>query len=813
MMDISLNKNEYKSHDVDFDVLLNKILSGKAVLFTGAGFSMSGVNVNGKNLMSGKSLAKKLCLLAGTKESENLRFASDYFIDKMGEASLVDILLNEFKVKSLSESQRYISSLNWRRCYTTNYDLAFENSAILEGNNVQCVDIGCDVKDYYKRGKLCVHLNGSINSLTEDSLNNTFKLSDSSYCSPDSFINSEWYYYFKKDTDFANAIVFIGYSLYDIEIKSILHQTADLKDKTYFITSAYEDDETLYTLNKYGTVIPIGLDGFVDRLKACSSSLQEKNEYIFTCFSEYEMDHVAVEIRDEQVEKMLMYGEIDDAYIDNYMMGNSKRPCLTTRDAVDEIKKSIFKNNIIITGALGNGKTILLKEIRSTLSSLPYTIYEVGDAEGDFIADVDYLGKLSQNSVILLDGYEQYLSIIKHIVKSDYGNITLILTARIADHEYHRSELDSFGFKYREINVDNLSEPELSSFVSIIDNLGLWGERAGLSHHQKVRELNGGNNGQLSIILLSMLNSPQIKEKIKDFVDELKKQKKYENTLIAACLCQIIGIPGTKSIISTIANDDMIYDNALLNNKNFKMLFKVSDGLVSSSSLLCVHLIKNNFSSSTISAFLIKVAAKFNKIESKNFEQDRIFKSMLKFSFVEQLMPDIMKRGSLQRYYEDLKIEVIWLTNNPHFWLQYAMSFLAFQNYPKAQQFLDQAYAIAHKKEGYHTDNIDTQQAKLLLLCCEKIPDGNKVYGNFVRANTLLRNLSVDIYMLRQVVRYKDFYEQNYSKLSKENKRNFLSSCKSMIRKIETQYNENTVGRYYYDTSLEVLNKITDSYD
>ncbi|EOC1352627.1 hypothetical protein ACI096_003640, partial [Cronobacter dublinensis] len=273
------------------------------------------------------------------------------------------------------------------------------------------------------------------------------------------------------------------------------------------------------------------------------------------------------------------------------------------------------------------------------------------------------------------------------------------------------------------------------------------------------------------------------------------------------------GIPGTKSIISTIANDDMIYDNALLNNKNFKMLFKVSDGLVSSSSLLCVHLIKNNFSSSTISAFLIKVAAKFNKIESKNFEQDRIFKSMLKFSFVEQLMPDIMKRGSLQRYYEDLKIEVIWLTNNPHFWLQYAMSFLAFQNYPKAQQFLDQAYAIAHKKEGYHTDNIDTQQAKLLLLCCEKIPDGNKVYGNFVRANTLLRNLSVDIYMLRQVVRYKDFYEQNYSKLSKENKRNFLSSCKSMIRKIETQYNENTVGRYYYDTSLEVLNKITDSYD
>lgn len=807
-MEFLLKNNNFKVQDVDYQGILSKINSGKAVVFLGAGFSMSGININNKNLMTGRALSRKLCNLSGTKESDNLRFASDYYIDQKGESSLIEILLQEYTVKETSEYQKMISSLNWRRCYTTNYDRSFEEAAKQNGINVQTVDIECDVKDYYKRGRLCVHLNGSINSLNQETLNSTFKLSDSSYCSPDSFIKSEWNYYFKKDMDFASAIFFIGYSLYDIEIKSILFQTPGLKDKTYFITSSNEDEETKYTLKKYGTVIPLGVEGFVQELEKTALLSVENNEYILSCFLEYQFDHEPLEIRDEQVEKMLMYGEIDDKYIDNFMLGNSKRPCLTYRDAVDEVKKNVFKNNIVITGALGNGKSILLKEIRVALSTLSYTVYEIGDSEGDYIADIDYIGKLSQNSIILLDGYEQYLNIIKHVVRSNYGNITLILTARIADHEYHRSDLDLCDFKYREVNIDSLSEHELSSVVSIIDNLGLWGERAGLSHSQKIKQLNDRNNGQLSIILLSMLGSPQIKDKIKKYVDEIKTCKKYDDTLIAACLCQIIGIPGTKSIISSIANDDMIYDNSILNNKSFRMLFKINDGIVSSSSLLCVHLLKNNFSSTALSSFLIKVASKFNKIENRNFEQDRIFKSMLKFSFVEQLMPDAMKRGSLQRYYEDLKIEVTWLTNNPHFWLQYAMSFIAFQNYEKAQQFLDQAYAIAENKEGYHTNNIDTQQAKVLLLSSEKVPDGNKVYSNFVRANTLLRNLNVDIYMLRQVIRYKDFFELNYTKLSKENKRNFISSCKYMINKIESQYNENSVGRFYYDSSIDVLNKI-----
>jgi hypothetical protein len=283
-MEFVLKNNNFKGQDVDYQGILSKINSGKAVVFLGAGFSMSGININNKNLMTGRALSRKLCNLSGTKESDNLRFASDYYIDQKGESSLIEILLQEYTVKETSEYQKMISSLNWRRCYTTNYDHSFEEAAKHNGINVQSVDIECDVKDYYKRGRLCVHLNGSINSLNQETLNSTFKLSDSSYCSPDSFIESEWNYYFKKDMDFASAIFFIGYSLYDIEIKSILFQTPGLKDKTYFITSSNEDEETKYTLKKYGTVIPLGVEGFVQELEKTALLSVENNEYILSCF-------------------------------------------------------------------------------------------------------------------------------------------------------------------------------------------------------------------------------------------------------------------------------------------------------------------------------------------------------------------------------------------------------------------------------------------------------------------------------------------------------------------------------------------------
>ncbi|WP_435868365.1 hypothetical protein, partial [Escherichia coli] len=68
-----------------------------------------------------------------------------------------------------------------------------------------------------------------------EDLTSKIKLSDSSYLSPDSFVNSDWYYHFKKDLETASAIVFMGYSMYDMDVKKFLFENPELQEKTYFV--------------------------------------------------------------------------------------------------------------------------------------------------------------------------------------------------------------------------------------------------------------------------------------------------------------------------------------------------------------------------------------------------------------------------------------------------------------------------------------------------------------------------------------------------------------------------------------------------
>ncbi len=182
-----------------------------------------------------------------------------------------------------------------------------------------------------------------------------------------------------------------------------------------------------------------------------------------------------------------------------------------------------------------------------------------------------------------------------------------------------------------------------------------------------------------------------------------------------------------------------------------------------------------------ITTQLQKIAKNFNSYKSKDFVQEKIFKAMLRFSFVERLLPDANKKGNLRKYYEDLKISVPWLKSDPHFWLQYGMANITFKEYRKAQTFIDQAYSLAKKKHNYHTSNIDTQQARLLILDAMNGTDHSKIFQMFDKAHKLLSRLDDDVYKYRQVEKYRDYFESCFSRLSRKNQSGFIHACKRMI--------------------------------
>ncbi|MDV7106164.1 SIR2 family protein [Vibrio sp. TH_r3] len=797
--------------DVDCDILVNKIRMGKAILFTGAGFSFGSKNTLGDEPLGAKDLSHKLSEKSKIPYNEDLMFTSDYFLSQNTPTDLIKILKDNYTLTSTSETQNTICSLPWRRVYTTNYDLSVEIASNTSGRRVDTIDIHHSYGEVSQpKTCLCVHLNGSINALDSETLNTSFKLSASSYVSSESFLSSGWHYGFKKDLERANAIIFVGYSLYDIDIQKILYEDESLKEKTYFVTIQAPDVQTEFTLSKFGTVLPIGTDGFARFINDNQSEDVCDSDYQLQTMSNYEISTQRADIRDSDVEKLLMYGDISQKSIDSYVLGDINVPYLINRTYVDKTLDAIRKDkNVIFYGALGNGKSLLLNELKVEMGRRDFNIYNVDDIDGDYVGDIEYLSSLPSRSLLFLDDYEQYMPVIEHISRSNINKVTVIASARIADHEYLRDKLLQFSFYFEEFNIDTLDEDELSNLIKIFENLGYWADKA-TTPVEKLRYIKRKNESQVSLSLIDFLDSPVIKAKIKELFGKLETNSDFKSTILAICLCKVIGVPSSKSLISEVAGNDSIYSGELTSLPEFKQLFRIYDGVVqNTSSIFCICLMNEHYTASHVTEHLIRIATKFDGIAPRDHIQERVFKSMLKFSFVERILPSTTKVGNLQRYYEDLKVNIPWLRTNPHFWLQYAMTFIAFKNYPKAQNCLDQAYDLAEKKTDYYTDNIDTQQARLWLTVCSTINDGNVVYAKFEKAHNLLHHLGNDIYKFRQVGRYSEFYNDNFNKLSKSNKQNFIHACKSMVKLIDKLQSEEHTEHLYLEKTKNRLQSIT----
>ena len=167
---------------------------------------------------------------------------------------MISFLKSTYTIKHTDPAVENICKHNWRRIYTTNFYNTIETGFNNLGKICNSVSSDDDVKIYSKESNICLHINGYINNLNRQNINTEFKLTYSSYVSPMSFEKSSWYYFFKKDLDNSNAIIFIGYSVYDIEIAKILFE-GKYKEKTIFIVSENENDKNIYRLKNMAKYI------------------------------------------------------------------------------------------------------------------------------------------------------------------------------------------------------------------------------------------------------------------------------------------------------------------------------------------------------------------------------------------------------------------------------------------------------------------------------------------------------------------------------------------------------------------------------
>ncbi|TOL53290.1 P-loop NTPase, partial [Vibrio parahaemolyticus] len=265
-----------------------------------------------------------------------------------------------------------------------------------------------------------------------------------------------------------------------------------------------------------------------------------------------------------------------------------KRTYLT--DAVAHINNG---NNLIIQGDLGNGKSIFLESLSFELTINGHTVYYVEDNDGDYIKDLELIESMDENCVIIVDDFSNYLPLLEYVKQTQPKNIQLVLGERNVS---YLSEVKDLNIDFLELNIDILTSDEIESLIEIIDNLGAWDAFSSLSNDKKLQAIKFKYNSQLSSLLLGLLDSPNIKQKIKQQTETLYQVEGHKKTVFAICLCEVVNVTPNSSLISELIDNHDIFSTGLRNSKEFKTLFRIENNTIrSKSSLLALSLLNNTF--------------------------------------------------------------------------------------------------------------------------------------------------------------------------------------------------------------------------
>jgi hypothetical protein len=779
---------------MDIKEAIDLIFDGNCLLFTGAGASITATNLKDEHLKPAVELTEMLYDECGITADGNLESAVDEYLDVFGEQKLITLLKEQYSVKSIEEEHIILGSLNWRRIYTTNYDDVLETSYRKNCKILTPVTLANKPYHFKDKSHVCIHLNGYIDALTPETLNNEFKLSDVSYLTND-FRDNEWCSLFRQDLVIANAIFFVGFSLkYDLDLKRIIYSTPELREKCFFIVREKEDSTTLKAISKFGTALSIGSQAFSDLIKARKATYVPRIQINLKplCFTQPIFHNTTPDIKDRDFFKLLVEGEVNEQVLEYSIFSPSQFPYYVFREKIQLVLESIKKGkkDIIITSDLGNGKTLFVQGLAFLLKKEGYNVYSFKKYFATLSRELDEICTKTQKAVIILENYGHYFEILKEL-KNLRSDLVLIVTERslINDSIINKYEEYITG-DYDIIDVNIMSDNEMLDFINLIDKYGLWGDYASFSVDRKISMISIEFRRNIRLLLLKLLESPNIIGKFNEVISTIQEKKNFYEAITLILISKVFGF--------NLFLDDLIYalDAEVLNKPSFQTNSSVREfvnfdqsTITVKSSILAEVILTRVVNSRGIVDTLIKLVKRLDSRRSdKNFKN--ILREILSFSNLRRILSkDTAEyKYNILRFFEEIK-NTNYASKNPHYWLQYAIARLEEREYSIADSYFQTAYSYARKIDKFDTYQIDYHFARHIIE--NEIFNGSKetCMEQFLKAHKIISNPNTQketkYYPFRIAQKYYPFYEKYFSSLSRQDKIIFIRSCEEMITRAD----------------------------
>lgn len=788
---------------MDFKEAIEVALQGESLLFIGAGFSIGAIAVNGNKLLTAPQLAQELCRLCDCDATDNLMDAADDYIDATNDLDeVVNVLSSHLKVKNTEYFHREIASVPWRCVFTTNYDNAYELASLEIGKDYKAITLSNVVKNIGKNDNIVVHLNGMIETLNKSNIHDEFKLSDSSYLTND-FMNSEWYDKFIREAEIARSIFFIGYSMYDIDIKKILSAHPALKEKTFFIIPSFSEDRTKRTVSKFGKLIEKTTEEFSKDIISAKSNFQIKEKpELFTSFEIMNYNSYSTNpqtITNDDAFELFFYGKIDRNKIYHCISHGECCNYYIIRKELGDIM-SLIQNtntqNILIQSEFGNGKTLLIEGIKASCARAGIPCAQLIEENEDTSREIDRILQNTKKQVVIFDGYHKYLKSLKHVCASRPTNTVAIITERTAFYDIYHGKLSGImdidsneGISV--IKLDTMDQKSVESIINCFEAHGFWQDLSSYSLVQKNNFINNKCNASIANTLLEALKSQDISNRLKEVFGELNKNAIYRDITVSACILLTVTTSFNVQTILDIIKKKMRNTIVFESNPAYRQLFDQGTYRLSfKSPILARHILTNLTPADTIVSILIKIYTYFSEKRSTP-EHFSIMREFDKFSTIQSLLPDANKLQSASKYFDAIG-GMNGNTHNFHYWLQYAIAKTVYDDFDQAGVMFKSAYSYYAKKHpGQYHNMLDNHYARFLLLRATKGNHEFSDYSYFKEANTIVQRQihhpkETLHFPYRCSVIYSDYFKRMRAEMSPEENDHFTNQVIQILKKIDS---------------------------
>ncbi len=701
--------------------IINKIFEGNCMLFLGSGFSFGATNNNPKDskFKGAGTLAHILLEHAGySSKKDDLRKASSAYLKKKTPEDLIALLKQEFCATSISPSHDYIGSLNWFRIYTTNYDNIIE----LAYGKAQKPLIPKTLSSIHRKTEdyrhCCIHLNGFIDSLSSDKLDNEFKLTSASYLTED-FTKSEWFEIFKSDVMASEALIFIGFSMdYDLDLARIL-VSGTIKDKTLFVVRPDEDELDVSSLSEFGNVLASGLDGFVQMVKDCQSNYVPSAIKLFlpVSFHKADINRGVPSIRDIDFYQLILNGNINKHLAFHSLVNNSSYPYLIYRNKLQECIDAIKNgsNNILIESALGNGKTIFLNELELLLAKEGKEVFVYDKYTSRVMSEIVEICERFSNAIVIFDDYHSSREQVRTL-RNYSKQICIITSERKSLHEVIFDEIeDVLGEGYKVVNIDKLSDNEIRALDVLLDKYSLWTDLSASTNRQSYIKNTCGS--EFCRVILSRISSPYLTFRIKETIASISQNKSFEDAFKFLMVAECFHIRFTIMDIATWVGADLLNKPSFRQNHTIKEFIDISaTDIKFRSSIVAKYILTTLYTPKDVIDILIQLV-KCLDVLSKNSLHNRIrLITFVNFTTIQACLniKDNAWKMEMYRFYEVVK-DCTFCKTNIDFWLQYAIARLYNRDYVISKTLFDKCYSLANANYNYKTYKIDNHYCRFLL--------------------------------------------------------------------------------------------------